>query len=420
MTKIASAVILVGTMMKKRTLAPYIERLCFSDHKMAFVSGPRRCGKTVLGRMLLSRRGSGGYYNWDDIEFRRIWVKQPKDIIPASGKTVPLVVLDEIHKARGWKRTLKGIYDTLERPADILVTGSARLEVYRKGSDSLLGRYFPFRLHPFSLREMERPAAPAPDEFIGALRNGGPRAGRLRAENFASLMAYGPFPEPLFGQDEKKARLWRRTRTEAIIREDLRDLTRIPEFSRLEMMAALMPERVGSLFSAASLAGDLEVSPTTVSRWLLLLEEVYYSYRVMPYRRSIARSLRKACKVYLWDWSEVGPRAARFENLVAGHLLKACHFWTDTGEGTFELRYLRNKEGQEIDFLVTRDGRPWLAVEAKLSDTAPSANWRIFLPQLNCQMALQLVAAPCRPMRYHIAGTEVLVANAAAALAAMV
>ena len=148
--------------MKTRYLQAPIKHLCFSGHKMAFVSGPRQCGKTTMAKLMLAQRPSGSYRNWDDVVFRRQWTKDPSTLIPASAGAVPLVVLDEIHKAKSWKRTLKGVYDTLREPADLMVTGSARLSVYKKGSDSLTGRYFHFRLHPFTLGEMETPGTPSP------------------------------------------------------------------------------------------------------------------------------------------------------------------------------------------------------------------------------------------------------------------
>ena len=169
-------------------------------------------------------------------------------------------------------------------------------------------------------------------------------------------MHYGGFPDPLFSQDEKKARLWRKGRMEKVIREDLRDISRIPELSRIEMLAALLPEKVGSLFSIASLTDFLEVSHETVKRWVLYLHELHYLFEVKPFQGSMPRSLKKEGKVYLWDCAEVPEKAPRFENLVACHLLKACDYWTDAGEGDFQLRYLRNKEKQEIDFLIVRDG----------------------------------------------------------------
>jgi uncharacterized protein len=138
---------------------------------MAFISGPRQCGKTTLAKSLLKERHSGNYYNWDETKFRRLWTKNPSAIIPTKSKKTSVVVLDEIHKAKLWKRTLKGVFDTLENPLDIIVTGSARLNVYKKGSDSLLGRYFHFRLHPFTLGEISNASKVAPDIFLDTLFN---------------------------------------------------------------------------------------------------------------------------------------------------------------------------------------------------------------------------------------------------------
>ncbi len=399
--------------MIERQIAGPLADLCFPGRKIAFVSGPRQCGKTTLAKMLLARRGGlGRYWNWDAVDLRRRWVKDPASVVPAGTGGVPLVILDEIHKARAWKRTLKGIWDTLERPADVLVTGSARLAVYRKGTDSLLGRYLPFRLHPLSLHELDGPDIPAPDAALERIFAPPGRAAAVREERLAALLELGPFPEPLLAGSARQARLWRRTRRDAVIREDLRDLSRIPDLSRVEMLAALLPERVGSLLSVQSLCEDLEVAHTTVGRWLHSLGELYYAYFLRPFRTRIVRSLRQAPKPYLWDWAEVPDRAARFENLVAGHLLRACHLWTDTGEGAFDLHYVRDKEGREIDFLVTREGRPWLAVEAKLSGDDPSPNWRVFLPRLGGARAVQVVAEPGRFARHAVGTAEVLLASA--------
>ena len=403
-------------MLTKRYLTSVIESLCFSDHKMAFVSGPRQCGKTTLAKMMLEQRPSGRYANWDDIELRRLWAKNPKELVPSTSDGVPLLVLDEIHKARTWKRSLKGIYDTLDQPVDILVTGSARLSVYRKGSDSLLGRYFPFRLHPLSLHEIDQETSTAPGELLEQLFGRSNTFAAGQEERLESLMRFGPFPEPLLAQHEAKARLWRRTRHEAIIREDLRDLSRIPDLSRVEMLASLLPERVGAPRSLTSLREDLEVSHNTIKRWLQSLEELYFAYTIRPYQKRIARSLKKEGKLYLWDWSEVTAAGARFENLVAGHLLKACHFWTDTGCGLFELYYLRTKDKIEIDFLITRDSVPWLPVEVKLSNTTPTRAWRKFLPALNCRRALQVVQKNGCWQSHHTEYGEVLVASAAEVL----
>lgn len=402
--------------MKTRYLAADIQEFCFSRHKIAFVSGPRQCGKTTLAKMFLKQRTQGVYANWDDVPFRKIWARDPKSILPKAreGET-PLLVLDEIHKHRRWKRHLKGLFDTLESPCDILVTGSARLNVYRRHSDSLLGRYFNFRLHPFSIREMEHPDSLPPDKLMEALFARSFQSQGHRQDDLDALMRFGPFPEPLFEQSEEAARAWRANREEVVIREDLRDLSKLPELDRVEMMTALMPERVGSLFSVAAMREDLETGFHTIQRWMAYLKELYYLFEVKPYSKRIPRSTKRQGKVYLWDYSSVPDSAARFENLVACHLLKACHYWTDTGRGQFELFFLRNKEKQEIDFLIVRDGKPWLPVEVKQSDTDLSPNWKRFAGLLPCKRGVQLVAHPAWEL-HELGDTQILVAGAAEAL----
>ena len=402
--------------MKKRYLATPIQELCFSRHKIAFVSGPRQCGKTTLGKMLLKQRAVGAYANWDDISFRKVWSQNPSAVVPeARGGETPMLVLDEIHKHRRWKRHLKGMFDTLESPCDILVTGSARLNVYRRHSDSLMGRYFNFRLHPFSIREMECPDNIPPDELIETLFSRSLRNRKRRQDNLDALMRFGPFPEPLLEQDEKAARAWRANREEIVIREDLRDISNLPELDRVEMMTALMPERVGSLFSVASMREDLEASFQTVKRWMKYLSELYYLFEIKPYSKRIPRSARRRGKVYLWDYGSIPDKAARFENLVACHLLKACHFWTDTGMGKFDLFFLRTKEKQEIDFLIVRDDIPWLPVEVKWADTEPSKHWKRFAGLLPCKRGLQVLGKPAWAI-HDCGDAKILVAGAAEAL----
>ena len=380
--------------MKNRYLENIIDEFCFGNQKMAFVSGPRQCGKTTFAKMLLDSRKSEAYFNWDNINFRRTWVKNPSEIIPEKKGQTPLVVLDEIHKDRRWKRNLKGVYDTLVAPCDILVTGSARLNVYKRGSDSLLGRYFHFRLHPFSLRELTNHLPNIPENLIESLFDRSLNTKKSWRQECNDFMKYGPFPEPLLKQNSRQAKAWQRQRHDLIIREDLRDISRIPELARIEMLAALLPERVGSLFSISTLIEYLEVSHATVKTWLEYLKELYFLFEVKPWQKRIPRSLKKEGKVYLWEYSEINDEAARFENLVAYHLLKSCDYWSDSGEGDFKLYYLRNKEKQEIDFLIIKDGKPWLPVEVKLSDTTLSKNWNKFLPLIGCKHALQIVNKP--------------------------
>lgn len=380
---------------------------------MAFISGPRQVGKTTMAKNMLLKRGVGHYYNWDETKFRRVWSQDPSSTIPISGVKKPLVIYDEIHKVKLWKRTIKGIYDTLERPCDILVTGSARLDVYRKGSDSLLGRYHHFRLHPFSLHEVvSNKNAFVPGQLLEALFQRSKRSQKAHGECIRQLFEFGPFPEPFVSQSKRKLTLWQRTRLERLVREDLRDISRLQELSQVELLAALLPERVASPLSINGLSRDLEAAYNTVKLWLDYLRSLYYCYEVKPYFKSLPRSIKKEGKLYLWDWSEVEDEGARFENMVGSHLLKYCHFLHDTGYGAFDLRYVRNKEKKEIDFLLLKDRRPWFPVEVKLSDDKPSPNWDIFMPYLGCKKAIQVTMAHGVYQIHRRDGYELLIISA--------
>jgi uncharacterized protein len=311
---------------------------------MAFVGGPRQVGKTTLGLQLLGPRATEkhpAYFNWDD---PRAAARLRQVELPPSQ---PLLVLDEIHKYARWRGLVKGIYDVEKAERRILVTGSARLDYYRKGGDSLANRYRYFRLHPFSLAEM------------------GARAG---AAELAALLKFGGFPEPLFRQDEAELRLWQRDRLARVVREDLRDLERVRELSLIEHLVDLLPGRVSAPLSVNNLSHDLEVDHKTVERWLQMLENLYVCFRVSPWGAPRIRAVKKERKLYLWDWSTIEEAGPRFENLVAAQLLKYCHLVEDTEGWPMELRYLRDAERREVDFVVVRKNKPVFAVECKASD----------------------------------------------------
>lgn len=354
----------------KRYLNTDIQELALKRNKMAFISGPRQVGKTTLAKSFKSDFDQFIYKNWDESQFRKLWTKSPNAIQEEFTMAVlnkeKCLILDEIHKSSGWKQKLKGIFDELGQEIKIIVTGSARLNIFKKGGDSLMGRYLNFRLHPLSYGEVTKskkmdPATWKSSLFIKSTKN-------YPQDPLLQLLKLSGFPEPFFSNSEKILRIWRQGRNEKIIKEDLRDLSRLPELSKVEMLASLLPTKVGSPLSVQSLREDLEVAHDTVSRWLKYLNELFYFFELKPWTQSIARSLKKEGKIYLYDWTEIEDEGIKFENLVACHLLKTCHYWTDTGEGHFDLFYLRNKEKQEIDFLIIKDKKPWLCIEAKLSD----------------------------------------------------
>ncbi len=373
---------------QNRYLHQEIQTISLSRGKMAFISGPRQVGKTTLALSYEEDFDEFSYKNWDELAVKRAWSKDPNLLIESFHfsklKSSRLLVLDEIHKAKGWKSRLKGLYDTQKDHLSMIVTGCTRLNVYKKGSDSLLGRYYHFRLHPFSIRDAHQMDPMGPDELEKILFHHRPTSSPFSFKIINDLFERSGFPEPYLSSSPKIRSLWQKGRKEKIIREDLRDLSRIQEISQIEILCDLLPEKVGSPLSVQSLREDLSVSHDTTTRWLLYLKELYYFFDVTPYSKSIARSLRKEAKVYLYDWTEVRDEGARFENFVASHLLKACHYWEDTGEGLFQLHYLRDKDKNEIDFIILRDKKPWFTVECKLHDKNLGHAYKKFQPQVNC------------------------------------
>jgi len=341
-----------------KPVSRYLLKIVQEDlrEKMVFLSGPRQVGKTTLARQILQKR-PGIYLNWDNKKDRKIilqgyWPPEPS-----------LIVLDELHKYRKWKSHLKGEYDKYQHRHTFLVTGSARLNIYRRGGDSLQGRYHSHRLHPFSLCELigERPLITPGTPLRIPM-------GNLQKKNvLQDLFTYGGFPEPFIKASERFHRRWQKERLDRVIAEDVRDLSNVPDLSSLQILADLLPERAGSLLSLNNLRMDLEVSHRAVNHWLEIFEQLYYCYRLSPYTGSLAHTLKKERKLYLWDWSILEEPGARFENMVASHLLKFCHFLEDREGYRVQLHYLRDKNKREVDFLVTYNKKPWFAVEAKFS-----------------------------------------------------
>ncbi len=354
-----------------RYIAPHINNDL--KKKMVFVGGPRQVGKTTLAQKILGASPRGGrYYNWDYDEDRR-------DILNKRWHDKDrLLVFDELHKYPLWKNWLKGIYDVSYQRHAFLVTGSARLDVYRRGGDSLMGRYHYWRLHPFTLDEIP--------------------AGITPRDAYHRLMTVGGFPEPFLDNNEREARRWRKERFDRVLREDIRDLEQIRNIQLLGLFLDALRHRVGGMITLSNLAGEIPVSPKTAKAWLELLERMYLVFAVRPYTRSLPRAILKPPKVFFFDNADViGDDGARFENLVATHLLKRLHFIEDREGHRCELRYLRDKEGREIDFVILKNGKIQELIEAKYADDNISRPLRYYVERLRPQKATQIVANLKKP-----------------------
>lgn len=366
-------------------LKRYVERYILEDlrDKMVFISGPRQVGKTTLARQIGEGffKGRYDYLNWDNREDR-------KNILRGISKSdKELFIFDEIHKYRGWKNYLKGEHDKHKEKFRILVTGSARLDIYKKGGDSLLGRYHPYRLHPLSLGELHS----FNSDFKPFQKLAFAESGDRPEELFNRLLKFGGFPEIYVENNERTLRRWHNERIDKLVKEDIRDIENVRDLSALQVLVELLPDKVGSLFSINSLKEDLGVTHKTLSLWVAVLEKFYYHYRIYPYQSTRIKSLRKEPKLYLWDWSEVRDEAARFENMAASHLLKFSHFLTDVEGYKAQLYYLRDKDQRETDFLITIDNKPWFCVEVKSSFKHIESPIKYFVNKLNIPFAYCVV-----------------------------
>lgn len=310
---------------------------------MVFLGGPRQVGKTTLALNLFSEKS---YLNWDFPEDREKILKYE---LPSSR----VWIFDEIHKYKKWRNYLKGLYDK-NREKQILVTGSARLDYYRYSGDSLQGRYHHLRLHPLSLDEL----------------------GSSSFSDFEALLQLGGFPEPFFSANKIEAKRWSREYRQRILRDDISSIEKINDLGSAELVLMRLPDLVGSPLSINSLSEDIQISFKTIKRWIEIFERFYAIYRVSPFGSPKIKALKKEQKHYHYDWTLVENPGFRFENMIGSHLLKRIHFLEDTQGRDLELRYFKDDEQREVDFVVTERKMPLLFIECKLSETTISPHLR--------------------------------------------
>lgn len=367
-----------------RTLEAYAFDEDLTGRHMIFLAGPRQVGKTVLARNWLEKKDcSPLYYNWDDIKTRRAYLSDSRFFeSPARslGHSDPWIVFDEIHKRNHWRDILKGAYDIFGKEFRFLITGSARLDLFRRSGDSLIGRYNLFHLFPFNLREVTGSSNAScflMEEDFGSLSSlfesqiSVPLSPEI-GEAYTLLKRNGPFPEPFLRQNERFIRKWHQDYISLLIRQDLKDLTKVGELDKIEHLVSILPSRVMSPLSMANMAREIEVAHTTVKNWLEQLKRLYLLFSVDPWTPKISRGLKREKKWYFLNWYYVPDGPARLENMVAVHLYRTCQTLSDRGCGLFRLYYVRTLDKKEIDFVVTVDRKPILCIEVKTGETTLS------------------------------------------------
>jgi len=341
--------------------------------QMRFITGPRQVGKTTLAKQKLhDEKSEAMYYLWDLRSVKKRYKEHELfftgDALDSSRKL--WLCFDEIHKMPKWKNILKATFDEVSDRYQFVVTGSAKLDIVKRAGDSLTGRYFTFHLLPLTLDEVNPsgPSTPGVPESARDLIDIAINATPAPRETVVSLLTYGGFPEPFLKQSNAFHNKWARDYIETVIREDIGALTRIIDREYIFDLYNVLPEMVGNPLSQASLASHLQISPSTAKNYLRRLEDFYLAFSIRPYSKNIKRSLLKAGKYYLYDWTRINNKGARFENYVASELKTMLSLWGDASGDIFSLYYIRNKQKQETDFLIVRDDVPWLLVEAKLTD----------------------------------------------------
>lgn len=353
---------------------------------MSFVSGPRQVGKTWLVRNSFDTE----YFNFDTPEVKKAYAH---DAYFFRSKK-QLVVFNEIHKRRDWKKLLKGWYDSPSRRENFIITGSGRLEVFQKGGDSLQGRYESFHLMPIVADELQNRRGLK----ICAPRDWGKWEPETKGIDDSDLIRFGGFPQPYLWGSEKRLRKWLDEYTDRFIRGDVRDMTRVIELDKMDLFARILPKRLMSPLSLKSCAEDCDVSPVAIKTWINIFENLYYGFMLPPWSRRIERAVKKERKWYFFAWNFAENDAARFENYMAVQLYSACTYLRDQGHGRYELYYLRDQDHREVDFLICRNLEPVCLIETKTSEQKIPSSLKWYVEKLKIPGYL---VYPDGPTRHH-------------------
>ncbi len=340
----------------------------FDLEPMVFLTGPRQIGKTFYSKSLKIP-----YYNWDTAEVKNSHLKDPYFFRQSKG----WLVFDEIHKRSDWKKILKGYYDSPTREENILLTGSGRFNLFQKGGDSLQGRYELFHMMPITFDEYDGRSIPAsPRDFTSWTPD-------QNVNSDGPLISFGGFPDPLIAQNMQKLNRWLDLYLQRLVKEDIRDFSKVELIDKIELLARILPERICSPISMKSLSEDIETSRESIKNWLRLFDVLYLGIQLPPYSRKIHRAVKKEKKFYFYQWPFCNDFAALFENYMAIQLYTACQYYRDQGYGTYELYYLRDQDDREVDFLITNNLKPVALIEVKSSPQTWTKGLHFYTEKLN-------------------------------------
>lgn len=383
------------------------------EKKMIFLAGPRQVGKTTIAKEIAKKYKNNVYFNWDIVSDKRKIINDPTffEKINRYDNSTPLVILDEIHKYKDWKNYLKGIYDEFSSDYFFLISGSGRLDLYQKGGDSLAGRYLMFHLFPFTISELSHRKRDFSNFINNPIDDFDINSKKTTQAIWNRLSEFGGFPEPFARSEKTFWTKWSRNYGKQIIYEDIRDLSNIKNINDVGLLFSLLPSKIGSPISINNIACDLQVAFDTAKNWLNLFDMAYLTFRISPWTKKITRAITKEKKLYLFNYPLIPDTGVRFENMVALELYRAINNWNEKGYGDFKLHYIRNKEKEELDFLISDNNSPILIIEAKSSDDEPAKSLIDFQNRLNIP-AVQLVNQEDIYKIYKNKANEILITTA--------
>ena len=363
--------------------------------QMVFITGPRQAGKTTFTEIVQKDFSNSLYFDWDIIDHKSRLIQNPSfyEDVYRKDDSLPLIIFDEIHKYKNWKNYLKNVYDKDSKNYKFIVSGSGRLDMFQKGGDSLAGRYFLFHLFPLTLAELS--SAKQKQSIYEFLKN----PIEIYDENIESielwqnLARFSGFPDPYIQGKMSFYQAWSTTYQKQLLREDIRDISALKNINTLELLFSLIPSKIGSTFSMNNIAMDISISFDSVKTWLDILEQFFLIFRLSPWSTKISRAITKAKKIYLYDFARIEKEGSKFENMVALELWRAVYNWNDLGAGEFSLHYIRNRDKEEVDFVIANKNKPILLIETKLSDHEPSRTLKKFQSKLLIP-AVQLINKP--------------------------
>lgn len=375
----------------------HLEELIFNElygRQMRFIAGPRQCGKTTLAKQKLKKENCEElYYNWDNVDVKMTYREKGNFLPVNTGKKKKWVCFDEIHKIPRWKNILKGFFDVYEDEYYFIITGSARIDIMRKSGDSLTGRYFLFILNPFILSEIEgnklKNLESEDDANSFIFKNLDKQ--KETQNKMEDLIKFSGFPEPFIKSNESFLKLWNKEYFETIAKMDLRDISNIQFLEKLIDIIYLLPNRVGSPLSIDSISQDVELNFRTVKRYIDYLSLSYLVFFLSPYTGNIKRLNKKMKKLYFYNYSIINDEASKFENYVALELKTRIELWNIISKDNYELFYLRNREGQEIDFVIVKNSKPFILIETKLNPSKIDSHCKYFSAKFGGIPFLQLV-----------------------------